>query len=378
MLIRFKDGIGSVNLRYISEEPDRHGNIRLYFRKRGSPRLRLRAEIGTDAFMSEYKAALTGLRSVVTPALAVARGTLRWLWIEYQASPEFGRLDHATQTMRRGQMDAILPKWGTGKISELSTKYVRRIREDKAGTAQNPTPHAADNLLKTLRALFKWAVRTEHMLVNPARDVEKINAASDGHHTWTVDEIHAFLKRHPWETKAGLALALLLFFGVRRSDVVKLGRQMESQDGASLRFTEVKGARRKVKVHDLPILSALRRVLSLHPGETTYLLTDPGRPFASGNAFGNKFKDWCYQANLPHCSAHGLRKAGATIAADNGATEHQLMALYGWETPAQAAHYTKKANRKRMAADAARHMESDQKLNVGVSPIEKHATIADK
>jgi hypothetical protein len=39
---------------------------------------------------------------------------------------------------------------------------------------------------------------------------------------------------------------------------------------------------------------------------------------------------------------------GATRAADNGATEHQLMALYGWESPKQAALYTRKANRTRL------------------------------
>src|ERR1700730_18464831 len=34
-------------------------------------------------------------------------------------------------------------------------------------------------------------------------------------------------------------------------------------------------------------------------------------------------QDWCYQAGLYHCPAHGLRKAGATIAADDGATAHR-------------------------------------------------------
>jgi hypothetical protein len=33
------------------------------------------------------------------------------------------------------------------------------------------------------------------------------------------------------------------------------------------------------------------------------------------------------EAGLPKCSAHGLRKAGATITAENGATDRQLMAF---------------------------------------------------
>lgn len=52
---------------------------------------------------------------------------------------------------------------------------------------------------------------------------------------------------------------------------------------------------------------------------------------------------------LPQCSAHGLRKAGVTIAADHGATEHQLMAIFGWESPKPAALCTGKANRRKLA-----------------------------
>jgi hypothetical protein len=58
-------------------------------------------------------------------------------------------------------------------------------------------------------------------------------------------------------------------------------------------------------------------------------------------------------AGLNDVSAHGLRKLGGTRCAEAGATEHQLMALFGWLNAQQAAVYTKKANRKRLEADAA-------------------------
>ena len=47
--------------------------------------------------------------------------------------------------------------------------------------------------------------------------------------------------------------------------------------------------------------------------------------------------------------AHGLRKAGATIAAENGATAHQLMAIFGWKTLEQAEVYTRKVRQQRVA-----------------------------
>ncbi|MGA8613653.1 MAG: tyrosine-type recombinase/integrase [Xanthobacteraceae bacterium] len=48
-----------------------------------------------------------------------------------------------------------------------------------------------------------------------------------------------------------------------------------------------------------------------------------------------------------HCSAHGLRKAAATIAANNGATVHQFMAIFGWDTFKEAEKYTAKADQQR-------------------------------
>jgi len=53
-------------------------------------------------------------------------------------------------------------------------------------------------------------------------------------------------------------------------------------------------------------------------------------------------------ATKPECTAHGVRKAGATVAAENGATAHQLMAMFGWDTLKQAEVYTKAANQRRV------------------------------
>ena len=74
-------------------------------------------------------------------------------------------------------------------------------------------------------------------------------------------------------------------------------------------------------------------------GNLTFLVNDLGRPFTDAG-FGNKFRSWCDQAGLKHCTAHGLRKAGATMAANNGATAHQLMSIFGWRTLKMAEQYT--------------------------------------
>jgi hypothetical protein len=55
----------------------------------------------------------------------------------------------------------------------------------------------------------------------------------------------------------------------------------------------------------------------------------------------------------------GLRKAGATIAAENGATDRQLMAMFDWMSASQATIYTEAANRKRLAGQGMRLLRAE-------------------
>ncbi|WP_420967085.1 tyrosine-type recombinase/integrase [Bradyrhizobium sp. B120] len=145
----------------------------------------------------------------------------------------------------------------------------------------------------------------------------------------------------------------MLFTGQRRSDIVRFGKQHVKR--GKLSFTQHKGRNRKPKQLVLPVLPALQAILDQSPcGDLTYLITEFGKAFSDAG-FGNKFRDWCDQAGLFHCTAHGLRKAGATIAANNGATSHQLMAIFGWDTLKEAERYTRQADQQRLA-DGAMHL----------------------
>jgi site-specific recombinase XerD len=83
-------------------------------------------------------------------------------------------------------------------------------------------------------------------------------------------------------------------------------------------------------------------------GDLTFLVSDHGKPFTEAG-FGNWFRDKCNEAGLRQCAAHGLRKAAATVAAENGATAHELMAIFGWLSLKEAERYTRGAERKKFA-----------------------------
>lgn len=291
-------------------------------------------------------------------AAGISVGTWRWLCVRYLAEcADYKRLDKRTQHVRR----LILESTYDEPIAPGSDKFFRDMplvmfNSDAVEVLRDrkiQTPEAANSRVKAMRQVFKWGTRRKdsngkpYAPNNPAREVEYFRTGSMGFYTWTVQEVRQYEARHPIGTKARLALDLLLYTGQRRSDIIRFGRQHVDQE--LLTFTQFKGRNKKPVQLVLPILPILRRTIDATPcGALTFLINDLGRAFTDAG-FGNKFRDWCDQAALHHCTAHGLRKAGATIAADNGATPHQLMAIFGWTTLKQAEVYTRKADQKRLA-----------------------------
>jgi hypothetical protein len=74
-----------------------------------------------------------------------------------------------------------------------------------------------------------------------------------------------------------------------------------------------------------------------------------------------------------------LRKAGATIAAENGATAHQLMAIFGWDTLKHAEVHTKAANQKRLAENSMHLIEATEQNGTESGPtFEASGTFSQK
>jgi integrase len=340
-------------LKYVHEDIDRHGNVRVYFwRGAGHRKIRIREAPGTPAFRKRYDELLEEPTEKVHAAPIAYRateGSWRWLCESYLAqSTEFKKIQERGRKKRRAILESTWAEpfvpgepetFATLPVGEMTPRLVKVLRDRKANVEQ-----AANERLKAIRRVFAWAISDEKASSNPARDVPCYAESPEGFHTWSIEEIGQYDAYHALGTKARLAKDLLLFSGVRRSDVVLLGKQMIRRGW--LRFTETKGRDRTLKQREIPVLPALQASIDAFPSDNlTFLVTEFGKPFTA-NGFGNWFRDRCDDAKLPQCSAHGLRKAGATIAAENGATEHQLMAIYGWESPKQAARYTRKARRK--------------------------------
>ena len=225
-------------------------------------------------------------------------------------------------------------------------------------------PEAANAIVKALRQVYSYAAEAELVDYNPARDVAYIKSGSQGFHSWNLDEVQQFEKRHAIGTKARLALALLLYSGQRRSDVILFGRQHVRDSW--LIFTQQKNRKRKPISLSIPMVPALRTIIAASPcGDLTFLVTEFGRPFTAGG-FGNKFREWCDQAGLRHCSAHGLRKATAARLAELGASEHEIMAVTGHQTSKEVTRYTRAARQAILAGSAMARLASGEIENKSV------------
>src|SRR6266481_5306280 len=91
MRVRLRDNSGIRLYRFLVEDVDRHGNVRIYFRRKGQPKIRLTEMPGTAAFDAEYQRAFSG---ELKPPSASQYGaampeTLRWLCEQYYASSAF-------------------------------------------------------------------------------------------------------------------------------------------------------------------------------------------------------------------------------------------------------------------------------------------------
>lgn len=343
-----------VKLKYVLCDKDRHGNRRYYFRRdRSRPMVRLRGEPGSDEFLRAYNEALAGNSAVKKSAERLPTDSLEWLVRKYYGSAEFEQLDPGTQRTRRRILEAVCRQHGSKPYARIEPKHIRALRDEKS-----KTPEAANSRLKALKQVFKCALAEGLVEKNPAAEIPKLKSKGGGWHSWTLEEVEQFEARHPVGTKARLALALLLYTAQRRSDVVLMGRQHVREGWLTL--TQRKNHKRAPVTVSIPVIPGLQRILDASPtGCLTFLVTSFGNGFTAAG-FGNWFRERCDEAGLPHCSAHGLRKAAAALLAENGCSASEIMAITGHQTLAEVQRYIAAAQRKIMAKSAMKKFSREE------------------
>ena len=327
-------------LRYVQAFVDRDtGAVFRYFRRPGYPRVRLPGLPGSAEFNRAYEAALEG------PKLAVGvgrskPGSLSVAIAGYYTSLEFRSLAAGTQTARRAILERFRAAHGDKPIVLLPPKFIAHV-------LSTMKPFAARNWLKAIRHLMQFCVAQEMCATDPTQGIKLPRAKSDGIYSWTEGEISMFEAHHAIGTRPRLALALLLYTGQRRGDVLRMGRQ-HIRDGVITVRQDKTGTTLVIPVH-----TNLRVILDATPGEhLTFVVGQRGNPFTP-NAFSKWFRDQCDVAGLPvACSAHGLRKAACRRLAEAGCSANEIAAISGHASLREVERYTRAVDQERMARNA--------------------------
>lgn len=329
---------------HLHRQVTQHGKVVWYVRIRKGPRVRLPVPYGTLDFWDAYDAAIAGkptggLRT--KPSV----GTLTWLWDRYRETGAWTKeIKQATRRQRENIMKHVLAASGSAPYTAVNAASVA------AGLAtRSATPSAARNFLDSVAGLFRWALAAGHVKVDPTVGVKPPKRKKGlGFPAWTRDDVEAHRARWPIGTRQYVWLSVVLYTGLRRGDLAKVGRQ-HVRDGVITLRTEKGGETITVT---LPILAPLQEALDAGPiGDLAWICGARGEPFTK-ESFGNEFSTAARAAGVKK-SAHGVRKIAATIAAENGATGKELDAIFGWVDGGRtSAIYTAAADRVRLAKAA--------------------------
>lgn len=328
---------------YVQSFRDRHGKLRVYYRKARGPRVALPDSIGSDEFNLAYQAALSGqIQAKRERRQPEKPDTIAALITSYKRSAGYIALRQTTKVGYTSRIETLRTKHGQRTVSGLNRqRIVTGILQPYADR-----PGAALAILKMLRVLIRHAIDIGWLKHDPSLGIKRPKIQRI--RSWTEDEIETYRKRWPLGTKQRLAFELFLNTGQRRSDVVRMAWPHIEADNKIVVVQQKTGRRLVVPLHrDL-----LATLAAEKPAHISILTTVYGKPF-SVDGFSQWMRFAINAAGLPlSCQPHGLRKATGRRLAESGATAKMIMAILGHTTLSEAERYTEEADQIGLAEDA--------------------------
>jgi len=340
--------------RYVASFVDNRGKRRYRFRKAGCEGGYFQSHPNSAPGKAEYAAFLANERPKEGERRAVIPGSIEDLLIRYYSSTDFrGRAAEVSLSKRRAVLEAFRAKHGRRLVRDARydklDKYIAEVAVqtvDERGKKIGG-PFAAETARKHLTKLFAYSVKLAWRNDNPMSFVDYRPAKTEGYHSWTESEITRFRARWSLGTKPRLALELMLWTGKRRGDAVGMGPQ-------HIEAGQLVGRDQKTgKRWSLPIAAQLREAIEAmgKSNHLCFLPSNRGRAYTAAS-FGNQFKDWCRQAGLPHCTAHGLRKAISRRMAELEISNQGIKSVTLHSRDEEVTRYTAGADQKRLAQSA--------------------------
>ena len=329
---------------------DRHGRLRVYWRRKGAPAVALDPTL-SDAQLAEEVARLE--RQHVKPAARA--GTLRLLIADYKTHSNHWRRLRARTRKDYERVFAWLGAAVDVPLVSITAPSIARVR-DKARDKHEPK--FANQVVTSLKMVFRYGIEQGTVAGdNPAAGLEKATGGRKRpNRPATPDEAVQLLLAAPRPFLPVLALGL--YCGIREGDIAALPRNCV--EGDWIGFEQGKTRR----WHFAYMGEDLRRILAdMVPHDaTTLLASSRGTPWTTEGIKSamKRLTDQLERAGriAPRITFHGLRHTGATWLEEAGYEEGQTKHFLGHGPRTVSGRDGQSANRKKLVGEMGRTIEN--------------------
>jgi integrase/recombinase XerD len=245
--------------------------------------------------------------------------------------------------------------------------YQRYLYYHRKGNGQPLTFRTQHSRLTPVHRWFRWLVRHNHILHNPASDLDlprmerrlpkTILSADEVEHVMVVPDI-----KMPVGLRDRAILETFYSTGIRRTELIRLKLYDVDRERKTLTIRQGKGKKdRMIPIGERALawvekyLREARPQLALEPDDATLFLTQYGEPFHP-DAMSNLARDYIAQANLGKSgSCHTFRHTMATLMLEGGADIRYIQQMLGHADLSTTEIYTHVAIRKLQQIHAATH-----------------------
>jgi integrase len=253
----------------------------------------------------------------------------------YERSPKFKSLSQGSQRLYGYSLAYLGKMLPTAPAGLLERQDVARLIDGRANQ-----PGAANSLLRTINAMYKWARARGHVSNDPGRDVEELEM---GEHDPWPDHVVTAAKLSS-DDRVRLGVHLLLYTAQRIGDVVRM-RWTDIEDG-KITVTQQKTKRTLV----IQIHEELAAELAKHARHIGYIIPGQrGRPIHQ-----HTLREALQVFAAEHGAKvvpHGLRKNAVNELLHAGCSAAEAAAISG-QSLAMVEHYAKARAQGKLASAA--------------------------
>lgn len=294
-------------------------------------------------------------------------------------------LSEQTATIRRRALDSFIlwcDERGLQRPHDITRPILQRYQSHlyhyRKANGQPLSFSTQSTLLLPIVAFFKWCARENHILHNPASDLELPKQVRQlPKHLMSVAEVEKVLNQADIDTPSGIRnraiLETLYSTGIRRSELINLVLYDVDTERGTLMVRQGKGRKdRLIPIGARACAWVARYVREVRPlfivtqEQGPLFVTDYGEAFEK-NRLSDMVKRHLQYAGFKSGGCHAFRHAMATHMLENGADIRYIQAILGHSELSTTQIYTHVAIGKLKAVHALTHPARLQRRGGGQS-----------